>query len=111
MVLMGALVERTPGWPPEWPIDPDAAPASARSDARSLRALAKFARLNADGWYALVEEAHALARDPDFRHLVGLIGTGLELADEFDAARLRWLLGPNLLTKYGIDMEEATCST
>jgi hypothetical protein len=65
--------------------------------------------LDEPGYRAVVDRAHRLAAEPDFLHLVGLVSYALERLAELDKEQNRFLIGPDICERYGI--EEATCST
>jgi hypothetical protein len=111
IVLMGPMAEVTPGWPPEWPIDPTAPPPPAQGDARMLVALVDHIDLDEPGYYALVREANLLAKSRVFKDMLALITAALMMADETTAEDLAWLLGPDRRRRYGLDRKEGTCST
>jgi hypothetical protein len=100
-VLMGPLAVGEPGWPPEWPIDPDVA-----GDQRQLAFCCRYLKLDEDGYFSLVKQAHELAGSREFIRLRDLIARALELKDELDADDLRWLVGSETLFKYGIAEEK-----
>jgi hypothetical protein len=107
MVLAGPLTESLDCPTPEWPLDRD----DPVPDNRALAVLAAYAGLDEDGWMAVVERTRALTAEHDFKRLVRLIGRALELKDELDQGDLRRLIPARLAEKYGIEREEALCST
>ena len=104
-ILLGPLAaaDSPVAWPPEWP--PGEAGPRAPDERRLAKCVAHL-EMDEDGYLALIREAHAMARSPEFTELVGLVARALELKDELDAADLRWLLGKNRLQKYGIPTTE-----
>jgi hypothetical protein len=103
-ILLGPLAAAEPGWPPEWPLDANA----ADRDVRQLAALADFLGLTEFGWWERIRKAREVASTPDFKRITGLVAAALMKVDSLDASQLRFLLGPDLLQKY--DREAAPCS-
>jgi HK97 family phage prohead protease len=93
-VMCGPLAEGSPL--PEWPLDDGQA---SDPDAEQLALLAKYLKLDAAGWDALVQEAHTLVASAGFKHICPLVEAALTSLDAVDTDELRYLLG-DLVTKY-----------
>ena len=98
-IILGPLAspEMEKPWPPEWRPDPD-----ATGDAGQLGRCVRWLKLDEGDYYEIVNEAHTLARSPEFNELVDLLARALELKDELSADDLRWLIGEDRLKRYGI---------
>jgi hypothetical protein len=79
---------------------------------QQLAVLADFLALDEEGWRSLVRQAEEIAGGAAFQHLVSLLASALEKLDELDSEQIRFLVGPEVCRRYGIEplQEEALCS-
>jgi hypothetical protein len=108
-LLLGPLAVAQPGWPPEWPLDPQ----TKDEDARQLAVLADYMKIDESGWLALVKRANEVAKSSAFKDLVAVVSLALEKLEALDSEEIRFLIGPEVCRDYGLEPTEevATCST
>jgi hypothetical protein len=99
-IQLGPLAASDPDWPLPWQrLDVEA----TDRDVGHLAVLVKAFGLDEGDWVELSLKACEISRSEEFRRLTNLIAGALLKVDQLDSQQVRFLVGPTVCERYGIE--------